>query len=81
MLILTRKHDESIVVTVPPSDTPTEIRVHLCDSDPAKARIGVSAPRRVAIDREEIFESKKLTRDAARQAEKATGVTRAATGF
>lgn len=54
MLCLSRKPDESIVITVPPSAEPQEVRVTVVEIRGLKARLGVVAKREVTVDREEI---------------------------
>jgi len=51
LLILTRKIDESILIG-------DDIVITLKDIDGRSARIGISAPPNVAVDREEIRELK-----------------------
>ena len=57
MLVLTRKVDECILVDVPPSSHGTRIKIAYLDQteqDDTEARIGIEAPRRVRIVREEL---------------------------
>lgn len=58
MLILTRRPIETIVVTVPPSAVPTKIEIHTLGVKGNHVRVGVTAPRHVTIDREEIYRRK-----------------------
>ena len=54
MLVLSRKRDEEIVITVPPSGESTTIIVSQVDIRGDKSRIGVLAPREVSVRRGEI---------------------------
>ena len=56
MLVLSRCKGESIILTVPPSDKPTEIVVMLVRNrvGNSKCRLGFDAPREVHIVREEL---------------------------
>lgn len=54
MLVLSRKRDEEIVITVPPSGESTTIIVSQVDIRGDKSRIGVLAPREVSVHRGEI---------------------------
>lgn len=51
MLVLSRKKDETVTMTVPPSETPTTITVTQVDIRGDKSRIGFDAPREVEITR------------------------------
>ncbi len=64
MLCMSRRKSESVVITVPPSPVPREIRVMVIDAAPGKPRLGFTADKDVAIDREEIHDKKKRERDA-----------------
>lgn len=67
MLVISRQRDEDVVIVVPPSETPTEIRVALVDLRGDKARLGFLAPRQVQIDRLELHEAKRRANAAAAQ--------------
>lgn len=54
LLCLTRKKNERIILTVPPSTTPTRIVVTTISIERDKVRLGTEAPAAVVIDREEI---------------------------
>jgi carbon storage regulator CsrA len=54
MLVLSRKQNESIVITVPASTTETRIEMKLVDLNSGRARLGFEAPREVRINRMEI---------------------------
>jgi carbon storage regulator len=58
MLILTRRIGETIRITVPPCAQSTEIEIMAVEIKHSQVRIGVRAPRDVAIDREEIAQRK-----------------------
>lgn len=57
MLVLSRKRDERIVLTVPPSTTPTRIEFTCVDIRGDKCRTGWEAPTEVAIHRGEVHEA------------------------
>ncbi len=61
MLVLARRVNESIMLTVPPSDTEIQIRVTVVDRRQGKARIGIQAPPEVRIAREEAKKGAMLT--------------------
>lgn len=52
MLILTRYPDQSVIITVPPSTTPTRVKVIVVDG--ARIRMGIEAPVQVIVNRKEI---------------------------
>lgn len=52
MLILTRRPTESLVIG-------DDIRISIIAVNGNQVRIGIAAPRDVAVDREEIYERKK----------------------
>lgn len=54
MLVLSRKLDESIIITVPPSDSVQQIRVTILEARGDKTRMGFRAERDIVIHREEI---------------------------
>lgn len=56
MLVLTRKEDETIDMTVPPSSEPTKIQVKVVRIKGNTTRLGVDAPREVHIKRGELQE-------------------------
>lgn len=55
MLLLGRREQEKAFIDVPPSDTPTRIEVLVVDMQRGKVRLGFTAPRSVAIHREELL--------------------------
>lgn len=55
MLVLSRKPGEVICVG-------DGIRITIVDIDRGKVRIGIEAPQELAVDRLEVFESKKKSR-------------------
>lgn len=57
MLVLSRRENEELVVTVPPSDQPQEIRIHVCRCSALKTRIGLVAPRHVVVMRPELLDA------------------------
>lgn len=57
MLVLTRHTGEFVRITVPPSQTETQISVCLTSIRGGIARIGFIAPRPTAIGREELYTS------------------------
>jgi carbon storage regulator CsrA len=54
MLVLSRKRDEKLTLTVPPSDQPTIIEVTVVEVQKSKVRLGMQAPKEVAIARNEL---------------------------
>jgi carbon storage regulator CsrA len=54
MLVLGRKHNESVVIEVPPSEHPVQIQVTIVDIDRGKTRLGFKAARKVLILRKEL---------------------------
>jgi len=58
--------DEETVVTVPPSDKPTEIVIKVVEIRGDKVREGWKAPADVTINRREVHEA--IKRDAAKAA-------------
>ena len=63
MLVLSRRKEEGITITVPASPSPTVIKIKMLSLEMKfrvpKAKISVEAPRRVIVDRDEIDELKK----------------------
>lgn len=55
MLVLSRKWKEKVFMVVPPSTEPVTVEITVVDIDRGKIRLGVSAPREVAIYREEVL--------------------------
>lgn len=56
-LMLTRRIDERVILTVQPSPVPQVISVQLCGIKGSKARLGVTADRdRVKVLREEVVD-------------------------
>ncbi len=57
MLVLTRRFfkgwslENEIIITVPPSETPTVVQINLLEFLRGKARIGLTAPPAVSIHR------------------------------
>jgi len=66
MLVLTRRVDETVIIDVPASETPTQIRVKVTDIRGDKVRVGFEAPHSIAINREEVYEQ--LAKTAERNA-------------
>ncbi len=54
MLVLTRKRNEKITITVPPSNEDTEITISLPRIQPGSCRIGIEAAREVIVRRAEL---------------------------
>lgn len=65
MLVLSRKQDEFLVITAPDG---MEIRIVVVRIGQDKVRLGISAPREVIIDRQQIHERKQ--RDKAKNVSK-----------
>lgn len=55
MLVLSRQRDEEIVIEVPPSSTPTTVRVTVVDVKGEKVRLGIDAPKEVPVHRKEVY--------------------------
>jgi hypothetical protein len=64
-LVFERECDERVILVVPPSAEPTRIDVTLSKLRPHKnaAKLAFDAPKRVSIDREEVFEQKQQARE------------------
>jgi len=58
MLVLERRHDQRIVIG-------GNIEVVVLSSRGDKVRLGITAPKNVAVDRYEIYAAKQATRDTA----------------
>lgn len=56
MLVLGRKRDETVVITVLPSTEPIVVTVTVVDTTSSKVRIGFEAPKHVAVMRGEVQE-------------------------
>lgn len=54
MLVLSRKKNETIVITVPPCSEPQKIFVTLVKIRGDKSRIGILAPREFPVNRGEV---------------------------
>lgn len=54
MLVLSRKKNESVVITVPPSSTPTTITLTTIETRGDKTRTGFDAPKEVTVHRKEV---------------------------
>ncbi len=57
MLVLSRKKNERIVITVPPSSVSQTIELNVRDIRGDKARLAFEADRSVVIHRHEVFEA------------------------
>jgi len=57
MLVLSRKKNESVVITVPPSSIPTTITLTCVEIRGDKTRTGFDAPKEVTIHRSEVQEA------------------------
>lgn len=57
MLVLSRNVEESIIITVPPSDKTTTITVLQVDIRGNKSRLGIEAPKLVTVHRSEVQDS------------------------
>lgn len=51
MLVLTRKHQEEVVIQL----GPRIVRVRVLDASNGRVRLGIDAPREVAVHRQEIW--------------------------
>lgn len=54
MLVLSRKKNEGIIITVPPSTEPTIVEVVVVEVRGDKTRIGLTADEKVVIHRKEV---------------------------
>lgn len=52
MLVLSRKRDESIVLTTPSGDV---IEICVVDLTGHKVRLGIEAPKHISVDRQEVY--------------------------
>ena len=60
MLILTRKLDQKILI----GDGPALITITVVEIESGKVRLGIEAPRDVAVDREEVRKAKKAQEES-----------------
>lgn len=61
MLVLERKVNQSIVIQIPPSNTPQEIVVTLCQASRGRGKIGTKANKDIKIVRDELLDKKEKT--------------------
>lgn len=54
MLVLSRRKNEWIYITVPPSDVSQIVRVRVAAIKPEKVQLGVEAAREIVVHRDEI---------------------------
>ena len=54
MLVLKRYVEESIIIIVPPSDTPTKITITQLGIEGTKSKLGFDAPKTVSVNRSEV---------------------------
>lgn len=54
MLVVSRKQDEDLVMTVPPSQSETTLYVRIVQIKTRQVRVGVEAPKEVRIMRSEL---------------------------
>ncbi len=67
MLVLSRQRDESVIMTIP--GTPEiEIQVAIVDIRGDKVRLGLTAPKDIAIHRKEVADAIKREQRAAAEA-------------
>lgn len=66
MLVLSRMKDESIFITIPPSDKPREVVMTVVDIRGDKVRLGVDAPLEIGVNRQEVHEA--IKREESRRA-------------
>jgi len=64
MLVLTRRRDERIVLKIAEN---FEVVITVCDVDGNKVRIGVEAPSRVSVLREELIDRRAMPDAKARR--------------
>lgn len=64
-LVLSRRQNEKVIITVPPSDTPTQIVVSVVEirgvHGDCKARLGFLADRSVSVHRSELLDAVSTT--------------------
>lgn len=54
MLVLKRKTNEKVIVTIPPSTQPQTISIMVVECRPVSTRLGIDGPRDITIHREEV---------------------------
>jgi carbon storage regulator len=57
MLALSRKINERIIVTIPPSSEQRVLTITLLNTRAGRARMGMDADKDVSIHREEVYEA------------------------
>lgn len=57
MLILSRRQSESVIISIPPSTTTTQVAVMVTDIRGDKVRIGFTMPDCVTVHRQEVQEA------------------------
>ena len=57
MLILSRQRSESVIVSIPPSTTTTQVAVMVTDIRGDKVRLGFTMPDCVTVHRQEVQEA------------------------
>jgi len=58
VLVLSRKVDERIIITIPPSDETQVVTVMMVGTETSgAARLGIDAPKSIYVDREEVHEA------------------------
>ncbi len=61
MLVFRRRLLETVVITVPPSTVPQEVRVTVVGSGMKAAKLGIVTAPDVRVDREEIHNERKAS--------------------
>ncbi len=54
MLVLSRKINEKVIISVPPAASVTTVTIAVVEITGGKIRLGFEAPQEVRIDREEV---------------------------
>ncbi len=54
MLVFSRRRDEKVILTIPPSNQERTIEVFIVETYSEKVRLGFTAPKEIIIDREEV---------------------------
>lgn len=67
MLVLSRQEDETVIISVPPSDRWQRIEVKIVDVRGDKVRLGFEADESVTIHREEVMAAIAMEKEGDKQ--------------